>query len=85
MDLLICLAVLILRKKYAGKDVNFRIPGGAIIPIFAVIISILLLIKAGIDEPMKIVWGLGGMIIVVPIYFYMTKVYSKKYNDVEVK
>ncbi|EGT5401167.1 amino acid permease [Clostridioides difficile] len=80
-----CLAVLILRKKYAGKDVNFRIPGGAIIPIFAVIISILLLIKAGIDEPMKIVWGLGGMIIVVPIYFYMTKVYSKKYNDVEVK
>ncbi len=74
-----------MRKKYAGKDVNFRIPGGAIIPIFAVIISILLLIKAGIDEPMKIVWGLGGMIIVVPIYFYMTKVYSKKYNDVEVK
>lgn len=72
-------------EKYAGKDVNFRIPGGAIIPIFAVIISILLLIKAGIDEPMKIVWGLGGMIIVVPIYFYMTKVYSKKYNDVEVK
>ena len=76
---------LILRKKYADKDVNFRIPGGAIIPIFAVIISILLLIKAGIDEPMKIVWGLGGMIIVVPIYFYMTKVYSKKYNDVDVK
>ena len=74
-----------MRKKYAGKVVNFRIPGGAIIPIFAVIISILLLIKAGIDEPMKIVWGLGGMIIVVPIYFYMTKVYSKKYNDVEVK
>ncbi|MFR2550743.1 MAG: hypothetical protein ACLS8D_02350 [Clostridioides difficile] len=74
-----------MRKKYADKDVNFRIPGGAIIPIFAVIISILLLIKAGIDEPMKIVWGLGGMIIVVPIYFYMTKVYSKKYNDVEVK
>lgn len=69
-----------MRKKYAGKDVNFRIPGGAIIPIFAVIISILLLIKAGIDEPMKIVWGLGGMIIVVPVYFYMTKVYSKKYR-----
>lgn len=76
-----CLAVLILRKKYAGKEVNFKIPGGAIIPIFAVVVSIVLLIKAGIDAPMKIVWGLGGMIVVVPIYLYMTRIYSKKNND----
>lgn len=74
-----------MRKKYVGKDVNFRIFGGVIILIFVVIISILLLIKVGIDEFMKIVWGLGGMIIVVFIYFYMIKVYLKKYNDVEVK
>ncbi|MDO7205521.1 hypothetical protein Q5M85_16815 [Paraclostridium bifermentans] len=46
-------------------------------PIFAVIVSLILLVKAGIDSPMKIVWGLGGMIVVVPIYFYMSKVYSK--------
>lgn len=73
-----CLAVVILRKKYAGKEVNFRIPGGIFVPVVAVVVSVLLLIKAGMDDPMKIVWGLGGMIIVVPIYFYMTKVYSKK-------
>ncbi|MGL5557644.1 MAG: APC family permease, partial [Paraclostridium dentum] len=76
-----CLAVLIFRKKYAGKEINFKIPGGAFVPIFAVIVSLILLVKAGIDSPMKIVWGLGGMIVVVPIYFYMSKVYSKKCND----
>lgn len=75
-----CLAVLILRKKYKDKKVNFRIPGGSIIPIFAVIVSILLLIKAGIDAPMKIVWGLGGLVLAVPVYFYMTKIYCKKNN-----
>ena len=76
-----CLAVLIFRKKYAGKEINFKIPGGAFVPIFAVIVSLILLVKAGIDSPMKIVWGLGGMIVVVPIYFYMSKVYSKKGNN----
>lgn len=71
-----CLAVLIFRKKYSDKEINFKIPGGAFVPIFAVIVSLILLIKAGIDSPMKIVWGLGGMIVVVPIYFYMTKRYN---------
>lgn len=75
-----CLAVLVLRKKYSDREVNFKIPGGAFVPIFAVLLSVLLLIKAGIDAPMKIVWGLGGMIFVVPMYFYMTKVYNKKSN-----
>lgn len=76
-----CLAVLILRKKFAGKEVSFKIPGGAFIPVFATFLSVILLVKAGIDAPMKIVWGLGGMILVVPLYFYMTKVYNKKHKD----
>lgn len=72
-----CIAVLVFRKKYAGKEVNFRIPGGPIIPIVAVSISVWLLINAGIASPMKIVWGLGGLVVAVPFYFYMTKVYNK--------
>lgn len=76
-----CLAVLILRKKFADKEVSFKIPGGAFIPVFATLLSVILLVKAGIDAPMKIVWGLGGMILVVPLYFYMTKVYNKKHKD----
>lgn len=76
-----CLAVLILRKKFAGEEVSYKIPGGAFIPVFATLLSVILLVKAGIDAPMKIVWGLGGMILVVPLYFYMTKVYNKKYKD----
>lgn len=76
-----CLSVLIFRKKFADKEVNFRIPGGAFVPVFAVIVSLILLVKAGIDAPMKIVWGLGGLIVVVPIYFYMTKVYTKRHGN----
>ncbi|MCC3868699.1 APC family permease [Terrisporobacter mayombei] len=76
-----CLAVLILRKKFAGKEVSFKIPGGAFVPVFATLLSVVLLVKAGIDAPMKIVWGLGGMILVVPLYFYMTKVYNKRNKD----
>lgn len=73
-----CLGVLILRKKFAGREVNFKIPGGAFVPLFASGISVFLLIKAAIDSPEKIAWGLGGMVLAVPLYFYMTKVYNKK-------
>lgn len=71
-----CIAVLVFRKKYANKEVKFRIPGGAFIPIFAVVVSLWLLVKAGIAEPMKIIWGLGGLLIGIPFYFYMTKRYN---------
>ncbi|EPZ61996.1 putative amino acid permease domain protein [[Clostridium] sordellii ATCC 9714] len=30
------------------------------------------------SDPMKIVWGLGGLLVAVPFYFYMTKVYKEK-------
>ncbi|WP_330362393.1 hypothetical protein [[Clostridium] dakarense] len=36
-------------------------------------VSLWLLVEAGIAEPMKIVWGLGGLLIATPFYFYMTK------------
>ena len=73
-----CISVLVFRKKYKDKEVKFKIPGGAFIPIFAVAISVWLLIEAGMSDPMKIVWGLGGLLIAVPFYFYMTKVYKEK-------
>ena len=73
-----CIAVLVFRKKYADKEVKFRIPGGISIPVFAVVVSLWLLVKAGMSEPMKIVWGLGGLLIAIPFYLYMTKVYRHK-------
>ncbi|KYH34574.1 serine/threonine exchanger SteT [Clostridium tepidiprofundi DSM 19306] len=73
-----CIAVLVFRKKFVGKEINFRIPGGAFVPLLAVSISVWLLIKAGMASPMKIVWGLGGLLVAVPFYFFMTKVYNKK-------
>ncbi|MEG2245992.1 MAG: APC family permease [Peptostreptococcaceae bacterium] len=76
-----CIAVLVFRKKYGTKDAKFRIPGGAFVPIFAVLVSLWLLIEAGISDPMKIVWGLGGLLIAVPFYFYMTKVYKVKNSN----
>lgn len=76
-----CISVLVFRKKYKDKEVKFKIPGGAFVPIFAVAISVWLLIEAGMSDPMKIVWGLGGLLIAVPFYFYMTKVYKEKNCD----
>ena len=75
---LVLLFVLVFRKKYKDKPIRFKIPGGAFVPVFAVIVSLWLLVEAGISDPMKIVWGLGGLLIAVPFYFYMTKVYKAK-------
>ena len=66
-----CIAVLVFRKKYVGKEVNFKIPFGPVVPIFATIVSIVLLAFAGSSEPEKILWGFGGLLIGVPMYFIM--------------
>lgn len=71
-----CIAVLVFRKKYADKEHGFKIPGGAFVPVLAVAISVWLLIQAGMQDPTKIVWGLGGLVVISPLYFYMTKIYK---------
>ncbi|MGL4730394.1 MAG: APC family permease [Clostridium sp.] len=72
-----CLAVLILRKREDLKT-SFRIPFGPVIPIVAVGVSIWLLCNSSME---KILWGLGGLVIGVPVYFLMTKM-NKKSEDV---
>lgn len=60
------LAVLKLRKMYPEKKVTFRVPFGPVIPVIAVIISILMI--AG-DNLMNFAWGALGAIIASGLYF----------------
>ncbi|WP_297438333.1 APC family permease [uncultured Clostridium sp.] len=68
-----CVAILVLRRK---KDLNatFRIPFGPIIPIVASVVSIWLVLQSSLKN---IVWGLGALVIAVPLYFIMRK-YNKQ-------
>lgn len=63
-----CIAILVLRKKRPDLTRTFKVPFGPIIPIVAVIVSIWLLTQASMQQ---ILWGLGGLIIGIPIYFLM--------------
>lgn len=61
-----CIAILVLRKK--GYTSTFTVPLGPVIPVIAVIVSIWLLSQASLD---KLVAGVIGFIVGVPIYFFM--------------
>jgi len=66
-----CAAILIFRKRDKENGIKhdgFTIPFGPIIPVIALVVSIILLIKAGIATPHKIVYGLGGLVVVAPFY-----------------
>lgn len=62
-----CLAVIVLRKRKDLKT-TFRIPFGPVLPIVSVGVSLWLLTKA---TQVQIIWGLGALIIGVPLYFIM--------------
>ncbi len=63
-----CISVLIFRKRYPEQEVSFKTPLGPVIPIIATIASIFLLIKVGMASPNKIVFGLGGLVVIAPFY-----------------
>lgn len=69
-----CLSVIVLRKKRPDLKSSFVVPFGPTIPIIASSISVWLLIQSDID---KILWGLGGLLIGVPFYFFMKKKYKE--------
>ncbi|WP_436512456.1 APC family permease [Clostridium thermobutyricum] len=71
-----CLAVLVLRKKRPELDGSFKIPFGPVIPIIAMAVSIWILTQSDLQ---KIVWGLGGLILAIPLYFFM-RYYNKRKN-----
>ena len=60
------LAAIKLRKMYPDKKVTFRVPFGPVIPVLAVVISILMI--AG-DNLMNFVWGAIGLVIASGLYF----------------
>lgn len=68
-----CLAIPVLRKKRPDLVRTFRVPFGPVIPIFAIVVSCWLVYNSDIE---KILIGLGGLILGIPIYFFMKK-YSK--------
>lgn len=64
-----CLAVIVLRKR-EGLESTFRVPFGPVLPILSVGISCWLLTQA---TKVQIIWGLGALIIGIPLYFIMKK------------
>lgn len=63
-----CLAVIILRKKNLKS--TFRVPFGPVLPILSVGVSFWLLTQA---TKVQITWGLGALVVGVPLYFIMKK------------
>lgn len=64
-----CLSVLVFRKRQ-GMESTFRIPFGPVLPILSVVVSLWLLLQA---TKVQVMWGLGALIIGIPLYFIMKK------------
>lgn len=62
-----CLSVLVFRKKEGMKS-TFRVPFGPVLPIISVVISLWLLTQA---TKQQVIWGLGALILGIPLYFIM--------------
>lgn len=66
-----CLAVIVFRKKWADRPRTYKIPGGIVIPVIALITSLWMLSNA---RTTQLIWGLGGCLVILPYYF----VYANK-------
>ncbi|KXT78052.1 APC family permease [Streptococcus sp. DD13] len=62
------LAVIKLRKMYPEKKVTFRVPFGPVIPVLAVLVSLLMI--AG-DNLMNFVYGAAGLVISSSVYYIL--------------
>lgn len=69
-----CLSILVFRKR--GMESAFKVPFGPVIPIVATIVSLWLLFNA---DRMKLLIGLGAMVVGVPLY-YLIVYYNKKHG-----
>lgn len=61
-----CLAVLVFRRTMKNKERSFKIPGGWLIPVLAVVASVWLLAHA---KPFQLIYGFGALVIILPFYF----------------
>lgn len=69
-----CLAVLVFRKR--GMEGYFKVPFGPVIPILATVVGLWLLFNA---DKMKLLIGLGALVIGIPLYYLMVY-YNKKHG-----
>jgi len=65
------LSVIVFRRKWKDRERTYKIPGGIFVPVVAFLTSLWMLSNA---KPMQLVWGLGGILVIVPYYL----VYKKK-------
>ena len=72
-----CLSVLVFRKRQ-GMQSTFRIPFGPVLPILSVVVSLWLLTQA---TKVQVMWGLGALIIGIPLYFIMKNANKNNEND----
>ena len=62
------LAVIFLRKKYPDKKVVFRVPFGPVIPILAILVS---LVMIWLENPLNVAYGVAGVLITSTIYYFL--------------
>lgn len=66
-----CISVIIFRKKWADKERSYTIPGGIVVPVIAIVVSLWMLAQASSTQ---LIWGFGGCIVVLPFYYlYLQK------------
>lgn len=65
-----CLAVIVFRYTRAQELRTFKIPGGWLIPIIAILVSVWLLIQVDVSQ---LLFGFGALVIAVPFYWIMKK------------
>lgn len=70
-----CLSIPVFRKKMPNAPRAFKIPGGPVIPVVAVLVSVWLLAQATMQQ---LVMGLGAAFIAVPFYYFVHKKKSER-------
>lgn len=70
------LAVIALRKKQPNTEVAFRVPFGPVIPLLAVVVSLVMLVAA---DYRNVIYGAVGIIIASSVYIIMHG--RKKHSD----
>lgn len=56
------LSVIVFRRKWKDRERTYKIPGGIFVPVVAFLTSLWMLSNA---KPMQLVWGLGGILVIV--------------------
>ncbi len=62
-----CMAVLVFQKRKMNPNSFLIFPWNYVVPMFAIVFSVLLLMEA---SPEQLLWGLGALILGIPLYFW---------------